>query len=118
MTAAPQHGTLEVEHPRPGAAVVELLGEHDASTSDHLRETFTSLLATNEVVVADLSQVSFIDSSTLSSLLEIDSAARPLGRTFRLQLGTEAIVRRALEISGVSTRIECCSTREEALAPA
>jgi hypothetical protein len=37
--------------------------------------------------------------------------------SLRLQYGTALIVRRALELSGILSRIEHASTREQALAP-
>ena len=58
----------------------------------------------------------FIDSSTLGVLVGASRTAHEAGKTFRLQLGTEPIVRRILEISGLLDRLESASTREQALA--
>jgi hypothetical protein len=43
------------------------------------------------------------------------AAARARGKAFRVQLGTAVIVRTAFELTGVLNRIECASSREEAL---
>ena len=107
---------LEVLQPRPGAAVVVLHGEHDLATKDSLYETLTSLLTTHDLVVADLSPVLFLDSSILGVLVRTDRGARESGKQFRLQLGTEPIVKRVLEISGLLNHLDCYLTRDEALA--
>lgn len=107
---------LEVLQPRAGAAVVVLTGEHDLATKDSLTTLFSSLLDTHDLVVADLSRVLFIDSSTLGVLVGANRTARDTGKQFRLQLGTEPIVTRILEISGLLEHLESAPTREEALA--
>ena len=107
---------LEVLQPRPGAAVVVLTGEHDLASKPTLSELLDSLLVTHELVVADLSGVLFIDSSTLAVFVTADRAARGAGKKFRLQLATEPIVKRILEISGLADHLDCVATRNEALA--
>jgi anti-anti-sigma factor len=106
---------LEVLRPRAGAAVVVLTGEHDLASKSTLSELLDSLLVTHELVVADLSQAVFIDSSTLAVFVTTDRAAREQRKRFRLQLGTEPIVKRILEISGLVDHLDCAATREEAL---
>ena len=106
---------LEVVHPRRDAAVVVLRGEHDLTTADSLRKTFTALLDQHPLVVADLSSVEFIDSSVLAELVRAHRRADSEGTQFRLQLGTEPIVKRVLEISGLFGFLECYPTREESL---
>ena len=107
---------VEVLQPRAGAAVVVLTGEHDLATKSSLSALFSSLLNTHDLVVADLSRVLFIDSSTLGVLVSANRTARDSGKTFRLQLGAEPIVRRILEISGLLDHLESASTRDQALA--
>ena len=107
---------LDVLRPRVGAAVVELHGEHDLGTKIEIRELFTSLVEENDLVVIDVSDAGFIDSSFLHNLAEADRLARSRGSRLRLQLGTAAIVRRALEISGLLERLDCVPDREQALA--
>jgi anti-sigma B factor antagonist len=106
---------LEVVHPQRDAAVVVLRGEHDLASADSLRKTFTGLLDMHQLVVADLSIVEFIDSSVLAELVRADRKADSDGKQFRLQLGTEPIVKRVLEISGLLAVLDCHPTREEAL---
>jgi anti-anti-sigma factor len=101
--------------PVRGQAIVELYGEYDLSTSDAVRGLFTSLEDECELVVVDLSEAEFIDSSFLQNLASADRLARAKGAHFRLQLGAKPFVKRALEISGLLDRLECTSERAEAL---
>ncbi|MGZ5372620.1 MAG: STAS domain-containing protein [Aeromicrobium sp.] len=107
----------DVQIARPGAdiAVVALHGEHDLTT----KEQFASLLATeitdNELVVVDVSDADFIDTSILHNLLRADQLARAGGTRFVLQMGTARIVRLAIENSGVLDSLTWVGSREEAL---
>jgi anti-anti-sigma factor len=105
---------LEVLEPRPGIAVLVLHGEHDLATKEELHLAITSLIDTHDVVIADLSTVLFIDSSTLGVLVRGDRAAHASGKVLRLQLGTKPIVERILEISGLLKAMDCYPTRDEA----
>ena len=71
---------LEVLQPRAGAAVVVLTGEHDLATKSSLSTLLGSLLDTHDLVVADLSQVLFIDSSTLGVLVSASRTAHDAGK--------------------------------------
>ena len=95
--------------------VVVFSGEHDLATKDEVGDLLDSLLWEDNLVVADFSSASFVDSSLLGVLLDTNERARELGKTFRLQLGTTAIVHRAFEICGVFAVVERVATREEAL---
>ena len=114
---APTLEDVLVERPAPGTAVVVFSGEHDMATKDEITDLLNSLVRWEKLIVADFSSASFVDSSMLGVLLATDEQARELGKTFRLQLGTADIVRRAFEITGVFGVIERVTTREEALAP-
>jgi anti-anti-sigma factor len=111
-------GDVQVEHPTAGAAVVRFTGEHDLVTRDDVAALLESLIQQNDLVVADFSDAAFVDSTILHALVNADAEARMRGRTFRLQLGTAAIVHRAFELSGLTKRIDCFPAREEALAGA
>ena len=100
-----------------GAAVVELCREHDLSTKDKLSALLASLVEQHELVVIDVSEADFIDSSVLNNLAQADKLAKQHGSHVRLQLGTAKIVRTALEISGLLAVLDCASDRQEALKP-
>ncbi len=108
---------LSVSYPRPGAAVVECTGEHDCTSKDELARLFRGLVMKNDLVVIDVSEATFIDSSFLNILFSVDRLAGQHGSRLRLQHSTTHTVRRALEISGILIVLDCVSTREQALAP-
>jgi anti-anti-sigma factor len=107
--------TFQVTHPRPGVAVVTLQGEHDISCRDRYQALFAELVDENGLVVVDVSEALFIDSSFIHTLFSTSRNARGLGKAFRLQTGTAPVVQRVLEISGALDAIEVAHTREEAL---
>jgi anti-anti-sigma factor len=98
------------------AVVVELRGEHDIATRAGFSSLLDDLVRRNEMVVVDLSNVEFVDSTILDALVKADNAARLSGRRFVLQLGTTTSVRMALEVSGLLGYLTCTSSRQEALA--
>ena len=106
---------VEVILPRAGAAVVVLRGEHDLTTKDHLDGVLSVLIAGNDLVVVDVSEATFIDSSTLGAFVRADRAAKIAGSHLRLQVGTAPIVRRAIEITGLLQVLDWAPTRETAL---
>lgn len=119
---APQSGpssvaelAVRVEHPQPDAAVVVLLDEHDVSTRPVLESLVETLLAENDLVVVDLSEVEFVDSSIVNLLLETKQIAPECACVFRVQVGTSAVVHRLLEITGVLVLLDWAPTRERAL---
>ena len=96
--------------------MVVFSGEHDLSTAHHVRHLLASIMRRDDLIVADFSSASFVDSSIRRVLLDAHAQARELGKVLRLQLGTADIVRRAFEISGVLAVIQLFPTREDALA--
>jgi stage II sporulation protein AA (anti-sigma F factor antagonist) len=107
--------SVGVERAQPRKVIVSLEGEHDIANKKETESLLTTLFADNELVVVDLSRATFIDSSIINVLYRADQAAREQGCSFRLLMGTEPIVERALQISGVLDQIPCASSREEAL---
>ena len=107
---------LKLSHPRPRMTVVEVFGEHDLATKDDTAAVFAQLVAENDLVVVDITETQFIDSSFLNNLKNAQHAAKELGHTFLLQVGTEPIVKRMLEITNFLTHFDHVSSREEALA--
>ncbi len=107
-----------VERPAEATAVVVLTGDHDISQAKELDALLAALLDETELLVVDLSEAQFIDSSVINTLVRTKNAASEAQTTFRVQLGSEAIVERTLEVSGVLEFLEAVSTRAAALAPA
>ena len=108
---------IEVIYPSPGVAVVVCSGEHDMTTREEVDRLFGLLVAENELVVIDVSEARFIDSSFVNNVLKADRLARQQAKVLRLQIGTTPIVRRVLEISGIVDKLDCVDARDEALRP-
>ena len=98
-----------------GVAVVECKGVHDIATRGEIATLLERLLAEYELVVVDISEAKFIDSSFVNNLFIADGFARKRGRRFRLQHATEPVVRKMLESARVLEKLDCAGSREEAL---
>ena len=106
---------VNVLHVRPGVAVLECRGEHDLATTHGLGRQLHDFVAKNELVVVDVSEAEFIDSTFMQQLLLADRTSRSEGKRLVLQVGTARVVERAIEVSGILDVIEHASTREQAL---
>ncbi len=102
--------------PREKVVVLEFCGEHDLTTKAELGQLLARLIGENDHVVVDVTEARFIDSSFINNLLVADKLASQGDTTFRLQMGTAPIVRRALEISGILDRLSVAYNREGAIA--
>jgi anti-sigma B factor antagonist len=99
--AAPQDFGVTIE---PGAdcVVVRIRGDLDMSNAEVLTEALTEAGAVGGTVVADLSAVTFMDSSAVSAVVASARALSSSGK--RLQLGKRSpVVERVLEITGLDT---------------
>ena len=70
----------------PPAAVVALLGEHDAYSAERLEGELSSLMDEGQRIVVDLRDTAFIDSTTLSVLLAARLQAEQSSLGFALLL--------------------------------
>ena len=111
----PETDGIRIERPSPDTAVAVLTGEHDLHNCPALKELLDSLIAENRLVVADVSEAEFADSSVIKLLVDSNRSASEQGHTFRVQMGTDATLRRVFEVAGVLDALDCASTREEAL---
>jgi anti-anti-sigma factor len=106
---------VEVSYPRPDACVIALRGEHDIATAPAMEKLFREALALNDVVVVDVSDADFIDSSVVSNLFAADRHAKKEGKELRLLMGTAPLVRTLLEVSGVLDVLEVATNRDVAM---
>ena len=112
----PVRTELRLERPRFDAVVVVLEGEHDVSSSARLQELLESLLARHELVVADLTEADFVDSSVMNALVQANrTASAPGSGRLVLQCSADALVYRVLEVTGILAALEWSSTRDGAL---
>ncbi|MEV0244785.1 STAS domain-containing protein [Streptomyces sp. NPDC050674] len=107
---------LTAEHRVVGEArVVALRGEIDHDVQDQLR---TALLGQDEVVpariVADLSGVTFMDSSGINVFVAAHRQVSGAGGWVRIA-GAQHSVLRVLQLVGLDTVITCHPTAEQAL---
>ena len=92
-----------------------LKGEHDLSTEAELRSLLQTLVADHPLVLVDVTDAEFIDSSVIHTLMLADRQARASHHRFVLVAGTAPIVSAALRVSGVIDCLECAGSVEEAL---
>jgi len=98
------------------ATVVELAGEIDLHNSMPLRTTLLDLMDGDEVVlVIDMTDVSYMDSSGLATLVEMLQVSRRKGGRLKLA-SVGARVRSLLEISRLDEVFDVYASRSEALA--
>jgi anti-sigma B factor antagonist len=109
-------GGIEVEELSETTAVVSLRGEHDVYTVPALRERLAELHERNLLLVIDLSQTAFLDSSVLGALLGASETARSRGRDVAVVLGdppTQAVAR-IFEVTGLGEVLRARSSRAAA----
>jgi anti-anti-sigma factor len=85
-----------------GTAVVSVQGEVDLVSSDQLRRVLDDALQETPRVTLDLTELTFIDSSGLSALVDAHRKARDAGGTLTLRHPTP-MLRRLLDITRLET---------------
>jgi anti-sigma B factor antagonist len=89
-----KHEILE----KPGVSIVVFTGEIDLESSPAAREVLLKCFGHTGNVIVDLSEVSYIDSSGVASLVEALQAAKKNGSQFALAAVSEP-TRRVLELA-------------------
>lgn len=85
---------FEVEIADDDAAVVmSIRGEVDLRHREALATTALRLVAQEPLVIADLSAVTFLDSTGLGVLIEVRNEATRRGHEFRVRCPTDAVAR-------------------------
>lgn len=110
-----RHDT-RVERP-DGAAIVALLGEHDTFTAERLQRTLDALLDEPTSIVIDLGEATFIDSTTVSTLLNARRRAAEQGVEVTLAVPPFAgtWVRRLFETTHLDAVFSIHASRDAAL---
>jgi anti-sigma B factor antagonist len=101
----------------PPSAVVALVGEHDAYSSNRLENELVVLLEEGRRIIVDLRDATFIDSTTLSALLAGRNAAerRGLGLVLVLPGGSFTPVHQILDITGLRSEFAIFGDVDDAL---
>ena len=115
---APQNdaGELHVLAETNEIAALCLEGEFDMANAPQIVEEGEQLLRGGKQLILDLTDATFVDSSAVHALFRLAATGRKQDRVVVLQLGTAAIVERAVDISGLDHVLPRASTRGEALA--
>jgi anti-anti-sigma factor len=108
-------GVIESER-RGDVVLLRLLGEHDTTSKGHLVEALDGLAWEGRGVVVSLMETQFIDSAVVNVLFRADRDLRGRGKRLVLHVATESVVRRVLEITGLSSELSTTGSLEEALA--
>ncbi len=97
--------------------MVALVGEHDAYSSSRLENELVVLLEEGRRIIVDLRDATFIDSTTLSTLLAGRNAAerRGLGLVLVLSGGTFTPVHQILDITGLRSEFAIFDDVEDAV---
>ncbi len=83
-----------------GWSVLSVVGEVDLATAPSLRRAFEDVRESSQAVVADLSSVSFMDSTGLRVLIAVHQDLESAGGKFAVVPGSGAVAR-LLAITGV-----------------
>jgi anti-sigma B factor antagonist len=106
---------LLVSRETDGVVVISLEGEWDMANADVFTEQIEQVLDDQKHLILDLSHATFIDSSTIHTLVKTHEAASKQRQAVVLQLATAANVERILEVSGIDQLIPRASSRTEAI---
>jgi anti-anti-sigma factor len=97
--------------------VLELLGEHDISTTPSLRDELERAYGSGSTVLVDLTAVEFIDSSVLQGILYgRDFTEQKSEHRLVLVVPEDGVARRLLALTSLDDLVPTFSTRAEALA--
>lgn len=108
-------GSIRVVRETDGILAVCLEGEFDLANAPTLVDQIDLALETGKDLVLDLSEATFIDSSVINVMMRASKAAGERQQTMVLQLGTAAIVERALEIARIELVLTRAHDRQEAV---
>jgi anti-anti-sigma factor len=93
-------------HERPGVTQLALSGEFDLAGVERFAATMATVEAAGPaVVVVDLGELTFMDSSGLRALVAADERARKAGRRLAIVPGPPQ-VRRVFEITQLDGRLD------------
>jgi anti-sigma B factor antagonist len=102
----------------PPTAVVALVGEHDAYSSGRLQHELALLLEGRQRIVVDLTETTFMDSTTLSALLSARRQAEEqrLGFALVLPVDERTQVDELLDLTGLRSAFVIDGGLDDAIA--
>jgi anti-sigma B factor antagonist len=96
---------LEISRSDRHAVWIHLRGELDLGCSAQLKQTLREAVATERLIVVDLSELAFMDSTGLHAIIDADNRARLRGSKLVLIRGP-AQIDRLFKLVGISNRLE------------
>jgi len=117
MASRVQLGQVVVER-HGDVSVLRLLGEHDLSNVEPVRDAIATQIEADEGVVVSLVETQFLDAAIVTALFEGDEKLQSHNRRLVVHVATENIVRRVLEITGLSEALPTTGSLQDALAEA
>jgi anti-sigma B factor antagonist len=107
---------ISTEHPEPNVAVIELKGEVDLYTCPELKDELLRVIGDGAIlVVVDLTETTFIDSTGLGVLIRgVERLTTEDGRLAVVCIDPNMV--KVFEVTGLDRVFTIYSTREEALA--
>jgi anti-anti-sigma regulatory factor len=109
---------LSIERPEPSVAVVVFAGEHDLTSAKHATRIFEDLVAEGTSIVADLSQVLFLDTTVIHALVVGRNLAEASDVGFATCLPDGNVARRMLELMRVLEVFPAATEVDDAIAAA
>jgi len=107
----------DVRFEREDETVIAIVtGEVDMSNAATVRQQIAEYVTPDaDAVIVDLSELSFIDSAGLHSLIELGTVLNERRQQFLLCLPSGSTIRRAIEIIGLPHAVSVYSDRSEAM---
>ncbi|MEU0004256.1 STAS domain-containing protein [Streptomyces sp. NPDC006314] len=112
----PPGGLSVVSTATDGIRVLTLTGEIDHHTGEQLRQALDVSDSVRPRIVADMRQVTFMDSSGINILIAAHHTLTEAGGWLRLAAPAESVLR-TLQIVGIDELIPCRLTLRDALEP-
>ena len=97
----------------PGTTIVDVSGDVDMSTSPNFRRALLESLKKSARLAVNLTEVRYVDSSGIASLVEVFKAARDAEKRLIL-FGLNKAVHEVLQLTRLSKIFEIRNTEEEA----
>lgn len=110
-----RQGVIRVVAETDEIVAVCLEGDFDLSNAPAFADEIDRALESKNDLILDLSEATFIDSSVINVLVRASRAVRGRPQSVVLQLGTAAIVERALEIASIEQVLTRAHDRQEAV---
>jgi anti-sigma B factor antagonist len=107
------HFRVEVQS-RDQATVISVAGELDLASSPALQEELERVAADSRLLIIDLRELDFMDSTGLSVLVRAHQRAEEQGRRLAMVKGPQQ-VQRLLSLTGVADRLTVVDSPEELL---